>query len=332
MTDAAAHPGTGPGRWTAALGSAVPAGTALRFRSLGLAPFGVEVAGVDWTAPGEAGPDGGDMRGDVGGDVPDDVPDDVRLLTLALRRHLLLVLRGQPSPTEEQLDRFLRRFGRLVLDTEDGRAHYADHLHRDGPASDMAVQSRQYLQRAADNSGSTEYHPGKDGISELVWHNDQSHRPMLKVLSVFEALDVEDGVVPTEFRDTYTAYEVLTPRQRLALDGRQLVYFNPRLPGPDRLPRLADATHPVFLPHPHTGRRALYANDFADRVVGMDRADSDRQMAALRRHLDHNAPRYRHQWRTGDLVLWDNVGLQHRRDAVPGGQRRVMRQHGGLAE
>lgn len=317
-------PVLGSGRWTAALGLDLPAGTTLEFRTLGQAPFGVEVTGVDWTAPGRAGAGAG-----VAGDQ---VPDDVRLLTLALRRHLLLVLRGQSSPTEEQLDRFLRRFGRLVLETEDGRAHYADHLHGAGPASQMAVESRQYLQRAADNSGSTEYHPGEDGIAELVWHNDQSHRPMLKVVSVFEALDVEDGVVPTEFRDTYTAYEALTPRQRLELDGRQLVYFNPRLPGPDELPRLADATHPVFLAHPHTHRRALYVNDFADRIVGMDRAESDQRLARLRGHLDDNAPAYVHQWRTGDMVLWDNVGLQHRRDAVPGGQRRVMRQHGGLAE
>ena len=51
-----------------------------------------------------------------------------------------------------------------------------------------------------------------------------------------------------------------------------------------------------------------------------------------RDHIDATAPRYAHPWRTGDLVMWDNIGLQHRRDAVPGNQRRMMRQHGGLAE
>jgi taurine dioxygenase len=98
------------------------------------------------------------------------------------------------------------------------------------------------------------------------------------------------------------------------------------------MPRLADATHPVFTPHPHSGRRALYVNDFADRIVGLNRAQSDSILAELRRHIDAAAPRYTHRWRNGDMVVWDNIGLQHRRDAVPPHQLRTMRQYGGLAE
>ena len=295
------------------LGLKIDPAVSLEFRSLADAPFGVEVNGVDWARTGNHG-------------------EAVRLLTLALRRHQLLILRGQPSPSESQLDTFLRRFGRLVLDTEDGAAHYAGHLNRSGPASEMAVASKQYMLRSADNTGSTRYSPGEDGISELVWHNDQSHRPMLKVLSVFEALDVEPGVVPTQFRDMYTAYEAMPAGQRSALEHRQVVYFDPRMPGPEEIPRLADAAHPIFLPHPHTGRRALYVNDFADRIVGLNREESDIVLNDIRAHIDTTAPRYFHAWRSGDLLLWDNIGLQHRRDAVPGNQRRVMRQHGGLAE
>jgi alpha-ketoglutarate-dependent taurine dioxygenase len=294
-----------------ALGVDAPAPSLLSFRSIPGAAFGVEVNGVEWRRPDN---------------------DTVRLLTVALRRHLLLVLRGQRSPSETELDDFLRGFGRLVLETDDGAAHYRGHLNLGGPASEMAQASTQYMSRATDNSGSTHYTPGADGIAELVWHNDQSHRPMLKVLSVFEALDVEDGVVPTEYRDHYTAYETLPADLRGALEHRQVAFFDPRLPGPDEMPRLADATHPVFTPHPHTGRRALYVNDFTDRIVGMSRAESDETLALLRRHIESHAPRYAHQWRSGDLVMWDNVGLQHRRDAVPPNQRRHMRQHGGVAE
>ncbi len=294
-----------------ALGVRVAAGSPLRFASLPDAPFGIEVNGIEWSTPD---------------------PDTVSLITMALRRHLLLVFRGQRSPSEAELDTFFRGLGRLVLDTEDGQAHYAGHINRGGPASSMANESWQYLRRNADNTGSTLYKPGADGQSSLVWHNDQSHRPMLKVLSVFEALDVEDSVVPTEFRDHYTAYETLPAPLRASLELKQVVYFDPRQPGPDEMPRLADATHPVFTPHPHTGRRSLFVNDFADRIVGLNRTDSDPIMAALRRHIDATAPRYAHEWRTGDMVVWDNIGLQHRRDAVPANQRREMRQYGGLAE
>ena len=85
-------------------------------------------------------------------------------------------------------------------------------------------------------------------------------------------------------------------------------------------------------PHPHTGRRALYVNDFADRIAGVNRDESDALLASLRAHLEASAPRYFHPWCSGDIVMWDNVGVQHRRDAVTGGKRRHMRQYGGLAE
>jgi taurine dioxygenase len=309
----AAAPADGAGSllFSAALGLHVEPPCPLRFADIPEAPFGVEVNGVDWNVVDE---------------------QMVRLLTVALRRHLLVVLRGQASPTEDELDGFLRHFGRLVLETEDGVAHYAGHLNRAAPASEMAIASRQYMQRAEDNTGSTRYNPGRDGISELVWHNDQSHRPMLKVVSVFEALDVEAGAVPTEFRDMYTACETLPNTLRAELEHRSIVYFDPRLPSPDEMPRLADATHPAMMPHPHTGRRSLYINDFADRIVGRNRAESDSILGEVRAHIAHAAPRYAHHWRTGDIILWDNIGLQHRRDAVPGSQRRAMRQHGGLAE
>ena len=90
--------------------------------------------------------------------------------------------------------------------------------------------------------------------------------------------------------------------------------------------------HPLFIPHPQTGRRSLYSNESADRIIGLDRAESDRRLAMLREHTDRNAPHFTHQWRTGDLVIWDNIGLHHRRDAVPPKQRRRLRQHGGVAE
>lgn len=293
-----------------ALGVPLPAGCTLRFSTLPDTAFGVIVEGLTWGRPDAA---------------------TVDLLTLALRRHLLVVLRGQVRPTEDQLDEFFGAFGRLVLATEDGAAHYASHLHQ-GTVAGMAVETQRYLTRAADNRGSSIYDPGEDGASELVWHNDQSHRPMRKVVSVFEALEVDDGVVPTEFRDMYTAYETLPVALRTLLENRLVVYYDPRLPSPAEMPRLADATHPVFTPHPHTGRRTIYVNDFADRFTGLTHAESAETMDALRAHVDTHAPRVAHQWRSGDIAVWDNIGLQHRRDAVPGGQKRHMRQYGGLAE
>ena len=283
----------------------------LRFTPIPGAPFGVEVNGLEWG------------RHDA---------ESIRLLTIALRRHLLILFRGQPSPSEQELDTFLRCFGRLVLDTEDGKFHYRKHLDQTGPASELMKENRHNIQRAADNTGSTYYAPSEYGASELIWHTDQAHKPQLKIISVLESMDFEPGAVPTIFRDMYTAYEMLPRDLRSELEFRQLAFYDPRLPGPDEQPRLGDAMHPLFIPHPQTGRRSLYSNESADRIIGLDRAESDRRLAMLREHTDRNAPHFTHQWRTGDLVIWDNIGLHHRRDAVPPKQRRRLRQHGGVAE
>src|SRR5687768_3927305 len=84
-----------------ALGLDIPLDSALEFCRIADAPFGVEVRGITWQRP---------------------TPDTVRLVTAALRRGLLLVMRGQAPPDDDELDEFFRGFGRLVLDTEDGQA------------------------------------------------------------------------------------------------------------------------------------------------------------------------------------------------------------------
>src|SRR5260221_465172 len=93
----------------------------------------------------------------------------------------------------------LRRHGQHASEIEDGVAHYSGHRNLGGPASALAQEMVAYQHRSRENTGSTYYDPGAEGASELVWHNDQSHRPMLKVVSVLEALEVDPGVVPTEF-------------------------------------------------------------------------------------------------------------------------------------
>jgi pentalenolactone F synthase len=151
-------------------------------------------------------------------------------------------------------------------------------------------------------------------------------------MSVLEALEAEPDAVPTCYRDMYTAYEMLPPEIRAKLEYKQTVNFDPRRPDPVKEPRLCDSMHPVFTPHPHSGRRTLYVNDFTARIAGVDQAASDELLSMLRAHAEESAPQYHHHWEPGDLLVWDNVGLQHRRDAIPRGQARRLRVFEGVAE
>ena len=262
------------------------------------APFGTVVEGLKWGKPSE---------------------ETVRQLTMMLRSRLLLVFRGQEQADREKLDEFFSAFGRLMSETYDGAFHY-------GTFTDDKTQ---FVQRRENQNYIVNV---EGGTSELVWHCDQSHRPQLKIISVLEALACDDHVTPTEFRDMYVAYETLPRDLRMTLQNRQCVFFDPRLPGPDQQPRLADAMHLVFTPHPQSGRVALYVNDYTYRIVGFSLEESAELIKQLKAHADQYAPRVVHEWRQGDLVVWDNVGLQHRRGPVPAGQLRTLRQYEGVAE
>ncbi|RVT93230.1 TauD/TfdA family dioxygenase [Sphingomonas crocodyli] len=260
--------------------------------------FGAIVHGIEWGEPDEA---------------------TVFEITRALRRHLLLVFRGQESPSHDQLDTFFRRFGRLMSETYDGSFHY----------STFSADEQEQIHR----TDHFNYVVNTDeGQTELVWHCDHFQRPQYKVLSVLEAMEFGQGAVPTMFRDMYTAYEMLPFEKRGPLEHKQTVNLDPRKRDLTKWPRLADSMHPVFASHPHSGRRTLYVNEFTHRIAGMPMEESDAVIADLLAHAERTAPTYTHKWQVGDICIWDNVGLQHRRDAMESGVPRRLRVYEGVAE
>lgn len=266
-------------------------------------PFGVIVRGIEWSA----GP-------------PD--PAVVAELTRAMRRHLLLVLRGQPSPDHGQSNAFWSGFGPLVMETVDGQFHYTRFSTE--KAVNNVLRSTQ---------GGNLVVAGEEGMVELGWHNDQSHKPQFKTLSLLENVRFGEGAVPTAFRDMYTACEMLPKDVKMTLEGKQGIFLDPRLPGPDKLPRLCDAMHPVIASHPDSGRKAIFGSDWTmHRIAGMSETDSAAMIEWLRVFALDNAPYYEHVWQEGDMCVWDNFGVQHRRDYQPPGVERTMRLFEGVAE
>ena len=85
------------------------------------------------------------------------------------------------------------------------------------------------------------------------------------------------------------------------------------------------ARHPLVRTDPATGRRALFLGRRPhSHIVGMELAESE---VLLDRLWDHASdPRFvwRHRWRAGDLLIWDNLGVLHRRDSFDPGVRRIM--------
>ncbi len=170
------------------------------------------------------------------------------------------------------------------------------------------------------------------GLSDagLLWHTDTCFTPTPEL---FVSLSAQ--VIPTRpgaslgdtiWISTAAAYEALSVPQQQRLAGLRAVQSYAfhlekmaRLRLLTRAP-LTDAQraqfpavdHPVVRRHPITGRRLLYVNEsFSERVVGMAEDEGRALLEDLWAHLLDPAFAFRHRWREGDLVVWDNAATQH---------------------
>jgi taurine dioxygenase len=154
------------------------------------------------------------------------------------------------------------------------------------------------------------------------WHSDMCYaaRPprgtMLYALEVPELFGLALG--DTEFASAAAAWDALPDAIRHRLEGRQAIFdfcgrkraFPPTQAEKDRYPPVR---HPIARTHPRTGRKCLYVmRDDCTGIEGIAPEEAEALIAALADHIVKPAFVYRHQWRQGDVLMWDNCTVQHR--------------------
>ena len=175
---------------------------------------------------------------------------------------------------------------------------------------------------------------GSLGAGEAVWHTDMSYLPDPPKASALYALEVPPTGGDTSFCTMYGAWDALPDQLRATALKLRVKHDGTYNSGgylragvtPSDDPRTAPGTlHPLVCVHPETGRRHLYLG--RRRNAWLEGLPLDESNALLDRIWDAataDALTWRHQWRAGDLVLWDNRCVMHRRDAFDPGARRVM--------
>jgi len=154
------------------------------------------------------------------------------------------------------------------------------------------------------------------------WHSDMCYAARPPRGTMLYALEIPDmfglPLGDTEFASAAAAYDDLPETLRQRIEGRRAVFdfagrtraFPPKQSEIDRYPPV---THPIVRTHPYTGRKCLYVmRDDCTGIEGMDQEEAEALIAALADHIVKPAFIYRHQWRPGDLLLWDNCTVQHR--------------------
>jgi alpha-ketoglutarate-dependent taurine dioxygenase len=162
----------------------------------------------------------------------------------------------------------------------------------------------------------------------FYWHVDSTYEddPPLGAILVPRSLPA-DGGGDTEFVSTCAAYESLSDVDKALIEDLQVVHsvaasgskVEAELPDEFResWAHFPERTLPMVRPQHRTGRKALILGSSADRVVGMDRAESDALIKRLNAHLVRPDTVLRHQWRMGDVLIWDNTSTMHRALAYP---------------
>ncbi|MBN9497295.1 MAG: TauD/TfdA family dioxygenase [Alphaproteobacteria bacterium] len=250
----------------------------------------------------------------------DHLPDDSQRAAIqaALDEYGVVAIDGQ------QLDRatlvaFTRQFGESV------RHQVAEYLAGDNP--EVMILSNNF------NADGKRLGAPNNGI---FWHSDQIHQATPVTYTLLYGHEVPRDSGDTLFADMRAVHDALPNHIRERLAGRNVVhsfrasyeknYIEAEPLTEARRAANPDVAHPALRTHPTTGRKSVYIDpDSAIAIDGLAKDESDAILAFVFDFLERPEFVYRHRWKRGDLVVWDNRCLMHRAtgydDTV---ERRIM--------
>jgi taurine dioxygenase len=280
----------------------------------------------------EVRPTGAALGADIGGvDLAQELsPETVDAIKQAWSDHLVLRFRGQRLD-DDQLMRFSAYFGELDW------APIIAASRAKVPGEDRYVESaeegRRYIS-VISNIIENGIAIGALGNYESFWHTDMSYNPEPPSASALYALEVPSSGGDTGFSNMYLAYEHLPESLRRRIEGR-LCRHDSTYNSAGELRRgfsevtdlrqAPGADHPIVRTHPVTGRKAVFLGRRRNAYVqGLELADSEQLLDELWAYATRPEVTWYQQWRVGDLVLWDNRCVMHRRDEFDPNCRRLM--------
>ena len=170
-------------------------------------------------------------------------------------------------------------------------------------------------------------------LGNRLWHTDASFEDPPGRYSMLHARVIPAEPADTEFADLRAAWDALDDSMKARIEGlrahhsiaysRQVLGFEFSAAEAAKLP---GAVHPLVRTLPRSGRRSLYLASHANRIEGWTVPDGRLLIRELTEHATQPAFVYRHRWRVGDLVIWDNRCTMHRATRFDdSSQRRELR-------
>jgi len=161
---------------------------------------------------------------------------------------------------------------------------------------------------------------GRRIIPGETFHTDHSNHPRPPKATMLYAVELPSKGGDTQYANMHEAYDDLPADTKARLDGLKAVHVYLSKYSPRPLHISADSlrdvpppgVHPIVRTHPDNGRKALYLNPVRmEAIEGMEDQDALKLIDELMRHATQKKYEYRHQWRYGDWVIWDNRSVMH---------------------
>ena len=236
--------------------------------------------------------------------------DTLEQLRAGMDRHAILVFRDQAFAGMEQAE-FAQRFDGQ-LHTKTGSAAIAKNRFGNEALTDIS------------NVGeSGELLPSNDRrrqylLGNRLWHTDASFQDPPGRYSMLYSVVVPPVPSDTEFADMRSAYDTLTDDVKAKLEGlraQHSIAYSRAMLGFEFTEKesqtLKGAVHPLIRTLPY-GRRSLYLASHASSIIDWPLPEARLLLRDLTEHATQPQFVYRHSWRVGDLVIWDNRATMHR--------------------
>ena len=239
-------------------------------------------------------------------------PEIAEAIHEGMDRYAVLVFRrGTPLTTEQQI-----RFTKSLGETEG--------LYTKIQAEKGVRLDNPLLSDISNLDPSDKLLPPDDrkrlfNLGNRLWHSDSSYKKIPAKYSALCAHVIPPRGGETEFADMRAAWDMLGADMKEQI--KDLVAEHSRIFSKgtlgfqfteQELIDFAPVRQPLVRTHPRTGRHSLYLSSHAGRIVGMPQVEALMLLRELTEHATQREFVFRHQWRAGDLVMWDNQATMHR--------------------
>ena len=247
--------------------------------------------------------------------------DDFAIIEQAWNDHLVLIIRNQQI-SDEDLMAFSEFWGELDPPAPNP---YGKQMHPKYNVINVISNIVEDGQPA-----------GILGAGEAVWHSDLTYIATPPKAAILYSIEIPESGGNTYFSNMYAAYESLSDEMKERIDGLKAVHdCSHNSAGQLRrgyeeitdVTKTPGAHHPLVRTNPRDGRKCLFLGRRPySYIVGLEVAESEKLLDELWAHASKPEFAWGHEWQLGDVLIWNNLSVLHRRDPFdPNARRRMHR-------